>query len=330
MKHVHEFKSKGQTYRYFRHGKTKIRLVGEPDSPEFWTQYNGLLALLEIGRSPIAPGTIAALITDYKRSPEFTKLAPTTQHGYAVDLDRLSIIGSGRVTDIRRAHILKLRDELADRPRAADHFVQVARRLLSWAVDRGYIEHNPMLRVGILNTPTSYATWTDDECNRFERSGPREPLLTAYMLGRYTGQRRGDVLRMTRRHYDGAAIEVRQGKTGAELWIPAHERLRAYLASLPADRLLFVVTAKGTAWRDDTFSHELAKHLARAGLSHLSFHGLRHTSATALADAGCSDRDIMAITGHKTAGMVRRYTARADQRTRASAAILKLERNGRG
>jgi len=325
LKHVHEYVAKGRVYRYFRHGKSKVRLLGEPDSTEFWSQYQELLRLVETERTPTAPGTIAALITDYKRSPEYADLAPATRHAYAVDLDRLAIIGAGRVTDIRRAHVLKLRDELADRPRAADHFVQVARLLLSWAVNRGYMDVNPLLRVKSLNKPTSYATWTDDECSRYEASDPPETLLTPYMLGRYTGQRRGDVLRMTRRQYDGSAIEVKQGKTGAELWIPCHARLRAYLDALPADRLLFCVTQRGKPWLGSSFSHEIAKHLANIGLAHLSFHGLRHTAATALADAGCSDRDIMAITGHKTAGMVRRYTQKADQRARASAAILRLE-----
>lgn len=330
MKHVHAYVAKGKVYRYFRAGKLKVRLHGEPDSPEFWSQYNELIAATEISRRSAVPGTVEALIADYKRSPEFNRLAATTRKAYALDMDRLSIMGHARLPDVRRMHILALRDELSDRPRTADHFIQVARRLLSWAVDRGYMDANPLLRVSMINTAQSYQTWSDADCDRFEASEPREALMTPYMLGRYTGQRRGDVLKMARSRYDGAAIEVIQDKTGADLWIPCHDRLRAYLDALPADRLLFCVTAKGGSWAPTTFSHELGKHLAKIGLSHLCFHGLRHSAATALADAGCSDRDIAAITGHKTASMVRRYTARADQRRRASAAILKLQSGGLG
>jgi len=330
MRHVHAYTAKGKVYRYFRHGKVKVRLHGEPDSPEFWQQYNDLLAGLEISRNSAAPGTIDALVADFKRSPEYCQLGTSTRIAYAKDLDRLHIVGKGRLADIKRMHILTLRDELADRPRTADHFIQVCRRLLSWAVDRGYIDANPLLRVKMINTPTAYITWSDADCQRFENSLPREALLTPYMLGRYTGQRKGDVLRMARGRYDGTAIEVTQGKTGADLWIPCHERLRGYLDALPGDRLLFCVTAKGKAWQPTTFSHELDKHLDKIGLGHLCFHGLRHSAATALADAGCSDRDIASITGHKTPSMVRRYTARADQRRRATAAILRLERSGIG
>jgi hypothetical protein len=39
--------------------------------------------------------------------------------------------------------------------------------------------------------------------------------------------------------------------------------------------------------------------------------------------------EIMAITGHKTSRMVAEYTRDADQRMRANAAIIKLERRNK-
>ncbi len=328
MKNVHAYTAKGRVYRYFRHGTTKVRLYGEPDSPEFLRQYNDLLANTEVIRLPSSPGTIAALITAFKCSPEFTRLKPKSRHSYAVNLDRLSFYGGLKVADLKRMHILGARDLIAHRPRSADVFIQVVTRLLNWAVDRGYIDANPAANVKRINTYVPYKKWTPEECQAFEESGPREALMTAYMLGRYTGQRRGDVLRMARTRYDGAALEVVQSKTGAALWIPCHARLKAYLDTLPTDRLLFIVTAKGRAWDEANFSHQFIRQLRKAGLGHLTFHGLRHTAATALADAGCDNRDIMAITGHKTASMVAKYTETAEQKKRASAAILKLERGG--
>ena len=58
-------------------------------------------------------------------------------------------------------------------------------------------------------------------------------------------------------------------------------------------------------------------------------HGLRKTAARMLAEAGCTDREIMAITGHRTTAMVSHYTKHADQKRRATAAIHKLQ-NARG
>jgi len=46
--------------------------------------------------------------------------------------------------------------------------------------------------------------------------------------------------------------------------------------------------------------------LAKAGkiTSGLTFHGLRHTAATKLADAGADDKTIAAITGHKSMSQI--------------------------
>jgi hypothetical protein len=49
--------------------------------------------------------------------------------------------------------------------------------------------------------------------------------------------------------------------------------------------------------------------------------------ATALAEAGCSDLEIMAITGDSDPKMVQRYTQNARQRILAKSAISKWERN---
>ena len=47
-----------------------------------------------------------------------------------------------------------------------------------------------MKRIGKVK---AYVPWSDEQFERFERSNPAVHLLTAYMIARYTGQRRGDV-----------------------------------------------------------------------------------------------------------------------------------------
>jgi integrase len=44
-----------------------------------------------------------------------------------------------------------------------------------------------------------------------------------------------------------------------------------------------------------------------AGLPQCSSHGLRKLAATRLAQVGCSEREIMAVTGHKSVSEVSRY-----------------------
>ena len=73
----------------------------------------------------------------------------------------------------------------------------------------------------------------------------------------------------------------------------------------------------------------VAEYLAEKGkhveIAHLQFHGLRRTAAAKRAEAGCSVHEIAAITGHTTLSMLTLYTAQAEQKTRAGAAILKWE-----
>ena len=98
-------------------------------------------------------------------------------------------------------------------------------------------------------------------------------------------------------------------------------RLKRWSRASAGLGLLFVTDADGRAIKADTLRKELRAHLDRLGLTDLHFHGLRHTTATALAEAGASSHEITAITGHQTEQMVKHYT---------TSAIRKLERSGAG
>jgi integrase len=141
---------------------------------------------------------------------------------------------------------------------------------------------------------------------------------------------------MARSAYSGGMIAVKPGKTerhsddNEQLFIAAHRRLRAYLAELPMDALFFVVDADGRPLDETAFSKDFRVALDAAGLAHLHFHGLRHTAGAALAEAGCSEKEIMAVLGHKTLSMVQKYTQGARRKRLASSAIAKLEGAGTG
>ena len=306
-----------------------------PDSAEFHIKYGQLKAPLEAdpkaGRETIRSGTLHALIRDFKASPEFAKLGEKTRVYYTFQLERLKVLGTFPAKDVGRAQILKLRDKIAVRGyRTADQFIQVASRLFAFGIDREVLAKNPATNVAKLNDEESYITWSEAEAEKFEQSNPPAWMMTAYMLGRWTGQRRGDVLRMQREQYDGKAIRLTQRKTrknkGAdEMVIACHSKLRAYLDGLAIDIGLLVPGPGGKIWDESGFSKRLRAHLDSIGLQHLSFHGLRHMNATELAHSGSSDAEIMAVTGHTTSDMVKKYTRRAQQSRLAASAIARLE-----
>ena len=58
----------------------------------------------------------------------------------------------------------------------------------------------------------------------------------------------------------------------------------------------------------------------------LSVHGLRKTASAVFAQNGCTEQEIMAITGHSTSKEVIRYTRSAKQKVRAVNAMEKLKK----
>jgi integrase len=268
------------------------------------------------------------MIRDYRASDEFLGLKPKTQNDYGRMLDLFASIDRHPAEAIRRKHIRELRKGFAGKERTQKLFTQVASALFNFGIDNDYCALNPATRMKRIGKAKAYAPWSDAQCAVFEASLPAGHLRTAYMLGRYTGQRRGDVLKMARTAYDGVSIEVRQEKTDEPLAIRAHRRLRAYLDALPKASLLFVVDVAGRSVEETAFSKNFRAALDRAGLEELHFHGLRHTAGRALAEAGCSAHEIQSITGHRTLQMVEHYTKAARQKRLASAAISKLEGTG--
>jgi integrase len=69
----------------------------------------------------------------------------------------------------------------------------------------------------------------------------------------------------------------------------------------------------------------MADSIAKAGLpDRCVLHGLRKAAARRLAEAGCTEKEIAAITGHTTLKEVARYTRAADQKRLAAGAVAKL------
>lgn len=329
---------KGHTYYYFRWQGVYRRLPDDPASEEFRREYARMLASTSAeAEQPIISGSVRAMIRDYKQSPEWRALAPKTQADYARMLDHLRPIGDFQADNIRRQHIIRLRNKLGTNARTMDLFVAVVSRLYSVGINLGYTDRNPAARIERLNDPESYDAWPREARARFEASDMPQWMRTAYMLGLWTAQREGDVLRLSRTRFDGEGFTIRQGRPEARrgkgrkgqvvtLYIPAARPLLKYLSETTFTGLLFVSDERGQPIKTDTFRKEFRAHLDSLGLNDLHFHGLRHTTATALAESGATDREIMSITGHLTEQMVRRYTHAAEQKRMARHAIRKLER----
>jgi len=99
------------------------------------------------------------------------------------------------------------------------------------------------------------------------------------------------------------------------------------LAAAPRTADNILTRLDGKRGKIDHFRHAMSDAIRASGLKGVVTHGLRATAATWLAEAGCSEGEIMAITGHSTSASVARYTRGEHQKVQATAAIEKLERH---
>jgi integrase len=308
---------------YYYHRATGARLPS-PDDPSF----ERALANAKPGKGRYPPGTLGALTIAYRRSPEWSAKKPRTQAKQLHYIRPLEKLHHLQTRDIRRAHIMELRDAIASSkgPAAANAFAQLAASIFSWARDRGLIEYSPADRIrGIPGG--HWPAWSEEQADEAAARLP-EHLRRAVILARYTGQRRGDLIRMPWSAYDGYTIRLRQEKTGSDLVLPVHSALKVELDEWKrsATSVLILTTAQGVPWQPTHLSNVLARGLDVLGMpDRLNMHGLRKLAATALAEAGCSAHEIAAVTGHKTLAMVALYTASARQERLARAAITRLE-----
>jgi integrase len=117
-------------------------------------------------------------------------------------------------------------------------------------------------------------------------------------LALWTGQRQGDLLRLTWSAYDGNKIILRQSKTGARVSIPAGSPLKAALDATPKESPVILLSTDNKPWTEDGFRSSWRKACQAVGIRGVTFNDLRGTAVTRLAFAGCTEAEIVAITGH--------------------------------
>jgi integrase len=320
---------------YFRRGGRRWPLPGDPASPEFAVEYQRLLQLTEPGEQAAAPidrrtygpGSFGRLVNDYLASGNFKKRKPSTAAEYRRVLEGLQRDhGDKPVALLRYRHVRQMRDERAETPGAANTIVRMLKIVLNFAKKDGWIEVNPAAGMELFEVG-EWRSWTDEECAAFEKCwAPGTMQRRAYSLAIHTAQRKSDLVAMTRAHRANGAIRVKQRKTGEQLWIPEHRELTAELARGVATLDALLITSEGKTFDPVYFGAWFAAAIDAAGLpDDCVLHGLRKSGAQRLADAGCTEQEIMAVTGITTPRMVHHYTKVADQRKRARAAIQKLE-----
>jgi len=228
---------------------------------------------------------------------------------------------------LQREHVTRLISGQAHSPATANGLRKILRALMGHAIAIGLRADDPTVGVKkIANKTDGHHSWAEEEIERYEARHPvGSKARLALCLLLYTGQRRGDAIRMGRQHIRDGILHITQEKTGAKLAIPVHRVLAAEIAAAGGGSLSFLTTEYGRPFVATGFSHKFRTWCDEAGLSHCSAHGLRKAAARRLAEAGATTHEIAAITGHASLKEVERYTRAVDQQRLAAAAMRKAE-----
>ena len=307
--------ARGKPTWYYRRGKTWAKLPGDPgQDPEaakaYWAARSG-------ATQRKTTMSFKVLSDSYRKTPRWSKRAPRTKKDYEVIFAYLEEkVGEKSVLSIERRHVIKAQQDNAHRYRFANYIVQVLSILMEHAIHLGWRRDNPAKGISLLKGGAGYQPWPQWAIDNFTKEAEHgSPERTTFELCLGTGQRVGDVLQMSWGDIEDNGINVTQGKTGEGLWVPFTDRLRAYLATLERGaRTSIVRSERGEPMTYGQVEYRARAPRKRAGATSYSFHGLRYNAASELFEAGCTDAQVQAITGHRTRAMVAKYGKGANQR----------------
>lgn len=235
--------------------------------------------------------------------------------------------------DAPQAAFVRVRDAWAATPGAADNLLKSCRAMYAWAMDRGEIGRNPAVGVGKIHRNRGGAVpWTAADLTAFRDRHPRGTTAHLWLtLHMFTACRIGDAVWLGRAHEvprDGVTwLEWTPGKKGsAPVAVPMMPPLWDATRSVP-DGAAYLLTDHGRPFASpESLRNRIRKWCTAAGLSNRTSHGVRKAVAELLAEAGCSQHQIMAVMAHTQAKTSEIYTRGAQRRAMSGDAMQVLSR----
>lgn len=275
--------------------------------------------------------SVLGLINFYKTTYEWQKLAENSKIHYNLlfrtatefsvgnanktfgELDAQSITATK--ADALYTQILK-----AFSPHRAVHVVKVLRKVWNEGFRHDRVRANPFSNMRIPDLPARTVLWEPEQVHTLiskadEMGFPSIGTLT--LLCYDLCSRPGDMRQLTWGSYDGIYMEYIQEKTKTRLSVLTSPRLNARLGPLkdsaiggekaPEDHIIIAETT-GKPYTKDHLVKCFARIRRQAGLpTHLQLRDLRRTGATEMAESGCTEDELRAVTGHQSREILATY-----------------------
>lgn len=267
--------------------------------------------------------SVQGLINFYKTTQEWLKLADNSQTFYdlqlrtATDMDfdasKLTF-GQTKAKNITATQADKLftliqREYSAHR---AAHVVKVLRKVYNVGFRHDKVPANPFSNMKIPGLPTRKILWEPEEVFKLIETADEmgyPSLGTVTLLTYDLCARPGDMRQLKWENYGGGVFDYIQEKTGTPMTVPASPRLIERLERI-RDRQDFIAVCESTGkpYSKDLLVKYFARIRKASGVpSHLQLRDLRRTGATEMAESGCTEDELRAVTGHQSREILATY-----------------------
>jgi len=308
---------------------------------------NGILERAATGETLRSP-SVADFFRQWLTGKEATKAVGTSAR-YAISvnefLEHLGDHARKPLSSLAPQHVesfVALRCNAGLSPTTVRLDAKILRTALNRARRQGLIPTNPAEAVDLPDKdPVERGAFTPAEVKMLVDAADGE-WKTLIQVAYFTGARLSDCCRMEWDSVDLAkgVLTYTQGKTGATVTLPIHPEFEVHLSKLAAsdrpERFLMPGMAnKGSGGRhglSESFkvimrkagvdSQQVKRDVGVRTLSRRTFHALRHSFTSALANAGVAPELRMKLTGHTTEAVHRGYTHHELESLRAVIAKL--------
>ncbi|MBF8721826.1 tyrosine-type recombinase/integrase [Pseudomonas guariconensis] len=289
----------------------------------------------EARKAPTVKELCVKFMEDYSKQ----RNKPSTQKGYQSVIDRniIPMIGRLKVRDVKRPDIAGMMKKMAHKPADANRTFGVMRRMFNLAEVWGYRSDgtNPCRHVPMYPNGKATHLISDEDMGRIFRQLDK---LEAEGLENYViplairlqfefAGRRSEIVGL---QWDWVDLENRRvvwpdSKTGG-MSKPLSEEAHRLLSTAPRQEgcphVLPSPSHPGQHLTTGEYYNGWSRVLKAAGATHVGTHGIRHRSATDIANSGIPVKVGMALTAHKTVAMFMRYVHTEDDPVRQAAELV--------
>jgi integrase len=196
------------------------------------------------------------------------------------------------------------------KPATVNRIMCRLRHMFNRAVDWDLLDPSPMKGIKFLPENNYRLRYLSrEECDRLVQSCIAPHLRAIVTVALHTGMRSGEIrsLQWHDLDFDSGFIIIRDSKNGEPRHIPMDSTVVDLFRNYPRTSGSEFVFTNAAGGRLGWVQHGFRKALARAGISDLHVHDLRHTFASAWMMAGGELYALKDILGHKTIAMTQRY-----------------------